>query len=316
MQINQATLAALFKGYRVQYMEAYQAAKPFWDQIAMRTTSTSAEELYHWLGAVPGMRKLIGEIEIRNLSANKYAISNDEWEDTVAVKQADIERDNYGIYNPLMQSLGAAARQHPDELVANLLINGFATEDYTGSNFFDVNKVQDGDEKGTKFSNKATAKLGPTSFAAARQSIKSVKNAKGRPMGLGVKLLLVVPPALESQGRQILQADFIQQTAANADAKAVAAVSNVNKGTAELVVWPQLAGNDNAWFLLEVGMPIKPLIVQFEKEPSLTALTNPDSDHVFKKHEFLYQAYGRYQAGYGLSQLAYGSTGADGVLGA
>ena len=194
MQINQANLSALFRGYRVQFAEAYQGAKPFWDQIAMRTPSSSAEELYHWLGAVPGMRQLVGEIQLQNLSANKYAIANDEFESTVPVKQADIERDTYGIYNPLMASLGVAAKQHPDLLVANLLINGFTTLDYTGKNFFDTDKVQDGDAKGVKFSNKGTAALSPDSFAAARAQIKSVKNSKGRPMGVGVKLQLIVPP--------------------------------------------------------------------------------------------------------------------------
>ena len=44
---------------------------------------------------------------------------------------------------------------------------------------------------------------------------------------------------------------------------------------------------------------------------ALVTLTQPDSDHVFKKHEFLYQAYGRYNAGYGLPELAFGSTGVD-----
>lgn len=319
MQINQANLAALFRGYRVQFMEAYQGATPFWDQIAMRTPSSSAQELYHWLGAVPGMKQLLGEVVISNLAANKYAITNNEWEDTIAVKQADIERDTYGIYNPLMQAMGIASKEHPDELTSNLLINGFTTTDYTGKNFFDTNKVQDGDAKGTLLSNKGTLKLGPTSFAAARQAIKSVKNSKGRPMGLGRKLLLIVPPALEVQGRQILQADFIQQTAKNVAGSeniGAAAVTNVNKGTAELVVWPRLAGSDNAWFLLEVGMPVKPLIVQVEKETGLQSLTNPDSDHVFKRHEFLYQAYGRYNAGYGLPQLAWGSDGSTGTLGA
>jgi len=317
MQINQSTLAAPFRGYRVQFMEAYQGSTPFWDQIAMRTPSSAAEELYHWLGAVPGMKLLLGEIVIENLSANKYTIVNDEFESTVGVKQADIERDTYGIYNPLMASMGVAAKEHPDLLTANLLINGFNVNDYTGSPFFSANKVQDGNARGVKFSNFGTAQLGPTAFAAARAQIKSVKNAKGRPMGLGKKLLLIVPPALEAQARQILQADFIQQTAQQAGATvAAAAVTNVNKGTAELCVWPQLAGNDTMWFLLEVGMPVKPLIVQFEKEASFQSLTSPDSDHVFKRHEFLYQAYGRYNAGYGLSQLAYGSNGTTGVLGA
>ena len=71
----------------------------------------------------------------------------------------------------------------------------------------------------------------------------------------------------------------------------------------------RIAGNDTNWFLLETAFPIRPLILQVEKEPTFASLTNPDSDHVFKRHEFLYQTYGRYNGGYGLPQLAVGSTG-------
>ncbi|HTJ78534.1 MAG TPA: Mu-like prophage major head subunit gpT family protein [Rariglobus sp.] len=312
MQINTATLAALFKGYRVQYMEAYQAGAPMWDRVAMRTPSTAATEIYHWLGAVPGMKKLLDEIQIRNLTAHSYSITNDEFEDTVAVKQADIERDTYGIYNPLFSALGLSAKQHPDELVSNLLVNGFDLKCYTGKNFFDSN--HEPVKGGTKFSNVGTKKLSAANFAAARTNIKSRLNAKGRPMNLGLKLLLVVSPQNEDLAKQILQADFIQQTAKNVAGNeniGVAAVSNTLKGSADLLVWPQLAAAPDAWFLLEAGYPIKPLILQVEKEATLTSLTNPDSDHVFKKHEFLYQAYGRYNAGYGLPELAYGSDGSQ-----
>jgi phage major head subunit gpT-like protein len=311
MQINQSNLSALFKGYRTFFLEAYQGAKTTWDQIALRTPSTAAVEIYHWLGSVPGMRELVGDVAIQNLSASNYSISNKEFESTVAVKQSDIERDTYGIYNPLMESMGLAARQHQDQLVAGLLINGFDTLDYTGKNFFDTNKKHEpGNSKSTLFSNKLTGALTPENFSAARALIKGRTNAAGRPMGLGIKLQLIVPPALESEARQILQADFIQQTASNAGTiAAAAAVSNVNKGTAELIVWPQLAGSDTSWFLLETAFPVRPLILQVEKEPTFESLTNPDSDHVFKRHEFLYQSYGRYNAGYGLPQLAVGSTG-------
>lgn len=301
MQINQSTIAALYKGYRVQFLEAYQAGKAMWDQIAMRTTSNAAEEIYHWLGSVPGMRKLIGEIAIQNLTAHKYSILNDEFESTVAVKQADIERDTYGIYNPLFQSLGLAAKQHPDELVSNLLVNGFTALDYTGTAFFALAKKSEPDTK-FPFDNKGTKKLSAANFETARTNIKARLNSKGRPMNLGNDLLLIVSPQNESTARTILQADFIQNASGQQ-------VTNVNKGTARFVSWPQLAANPDMWFLLEVGYPVRPTILQVEKDVSLQSLTQPDSDHVFKHHEFLYQAYGRYNAGYGLPELAYGSTG-------
>jgi len=311
MQINQSSLTDLFRAYRVIFNEAYQAGPTFWDKVATLVPSSAAEEVYAWLGSFPGMKKLLGEISISNLAAHRYSIFNDEYYDAISVKQADIERNAYGLYNPRFQALGLAAKQHPDELVANLLLNGFTSLCYTGKNFFDLNHAP---QKGkTTFSNLGTKKLSVDNFVAARTAIKSVMNAEGRPLNLGIKLLLVVSPVNEALGRQILQADFIQQTAMNvakSENVGAAAVTNVNKGTAELMVWPQL-GTSLAWFLLETGWPMKPLIHQQEVASVLTALDTPTSDHVFKNHEFLYQAYGRYAAGYGLPELAWGSTGAD-----
>jgi phage major head subunit gpT-like protein len=70
----------------------------------------------------------------------------------------------------------------------------------------------------------------------------------------------------------------------------------------------------NAWFLFETAMLFKPFIWQVNKAPVLTALDQPTSDHVFFNHEFLYQAYGRYQAAYLFPDLAFGSTGAGSAL--
>lgn len=299
MQINQTNLTALYKGYRTLFLDAFHGAAPEWMKLAMKTTSRSAEELYHWLGAVPGMRELLGEIVIQNLTASKYAIQNREFESTVAIKEADIERDSYGIYNPLMQAMGLAGAEHPDELVSDLLINGFDETDYTGQTFFhDAHKHRPGGA--ITFDNKGTKKLSAANFVEARTAIRSVKNDKGRPMNLGRKLLLVVSPTYENTARQILIADLVN-----------GGDSNINKGTAELLVWTRLASDEHKWFLLDVGYPVKPVILQEEKPTSLASLDTMASDHVFKKHEFLMQAYGRYNAGYGLPQLAWGSTGAD-----
>jgi phage major head subunit gpT-like protein len=303
MQINQSAIAALYKGYKTLFLEAFHGAKPLWDQLAMRAPSTAGEEKYHWLGAVPGMKEIIGEIAIRNLTAHDYAIKNKEYESTVGVKQADIERDTYGVYNPLMQALGLASAEHPDELIFNLLINGFSTTCYTGKNFFDADHAPKAN--GTKFSNKGTKKLSAGNFETARANIKGRLNAEGRPMNLGRDLVLLVSPKNESLGRSILQADFVEGSTASKT------VSNVNKGTARLLVCPRLAASEDAWFLIDVGYPVKPLIVQVEKAPDLVSVNKPDDSYVVLNHEFLFQAYARHGAGYGLPELAYGSTGAD-----
>lgn len=300
MQINQTNLIDLYKGFRALFMGMLTSTETTWQKIAMRTTSNALQEVYGWLGAWPKMKEFLGEATIKNLAANTYAIKNKEFETTVAIKQLDIETDVYGLYNPNFEMAGFSAACHKDELVANALTNGFTNKDYTGKNFFDTDKLHNpGDAKSSKFSNKGTKKLSAANYEAALASIKSIKDSAGNPLGIGRKLALIVHPKNEATAKRILNAELID-----------GGVSNVNKGSAELIVWSFLA-NEDAWFVVELGMPLKPIILQVVKDTTLTGMTNPESDHVMLKHEFLYQAYGLYNAGYGLPQLAWGSTGAD-----
>lgn len=184
MQINKANLRGIFTGFRVTFMEAYQAHQEgILEKLAFRTTSTAAEEVYHWLGALPGMKELIDEIRIENVKAHNYTVANREFEDTVAVKEADIERDRLGIYTPLMGMMGAVAAQHDGQELAALLVAGFSEKCYTGKNFFDTN--HEPIKGGTKFTNVLTKKLSQANFRAERAKIKQRKNAAGRVMGLG-----------------------------------------------------------------------------------------------------------------------------------
>lgn len=299
MQINNSTLTLLYKGLRTVFIEAFQGSAPQWPAIAMKVSSNKASELYYMLAALPGMKEFVSEAQIDNTGALNWQIDNKEWEDTIGVKRKDIERDSLGFYNTLMASMGVAAAEHPDELISNLLTGGFTQKDYTGTNFFDVNKPhnpQDG--KSGKFSNKGTKALSADNYAAALAAIKGLKNGAGRPMGIGRKMVLIVGPSLEKTARTILQASII------------AATDNVLKGSAELQILNRLGDSQN-WFLMEAGLPMKPLLFQDEQPVALHALVNPEDSHVMLKQEFLYQAYGRYNAGYGLSQLIWGSTGAD-----
>lgn len=298
MIISQGTLRAVHTGFRTQFMEAYHGiADPFHQVVGNITESDSAEEEYHWLGAVPGLRELLGEVQLKNLARHEFTIRNREWEDTIGVKRVDIERDRIGVYNPMIRAIGEAARMHPDELCADLLVNGFTRKCYTGKNFFDADHEPQAGQK--KFSNKTTKKLSVANFRAARQSLRSRVNAEGRSMRLGRRFMLVVGPANEGLGLEITQAEKV----GNGN-------TNVDKGTAELKVWPEIGAlNEDAWFLLEVGQPVKPLTVQFEQRPRPVMVTNVDDSYVVLHQKFLWQVYARHNAGYALPELAYGSDG-------
>ena len=80
------------------------------------------------------------------------------------------------------------------------------------------------------------------------------------------------------------------------------------RGTFDVQVINELS-SDTAWFLFDVGREIKPLIVQFEVRPEFIIADDPKSTHVMLQKVFIYQSYGRWNAGYGMSLLAYGSPG-------
>jgi phage major head subunit gpT-like protein len=300
MIVTSTNLAALNKGFRTLYSDAFQGggATPRVESYALRTTSTSAEEFYGWLAAVPGLRELLGEIVIRNITDLNFSIKNREFESTIGVKRKDIERDNFGMYNMLFTAMGTAARNHPDELLFERMIAGFTSPCYTGKNFFDADHEPIAGKQ--KFSNKGTKKLSAANFQIARANIKSRRNTEGKPMNLGNDLVLVVSPDNESNARSIVVAD-----------KVGGGNDNVNKGTARLDVCPLLSSAPDAWFLLDLGYPLKPFINQVEVETEFQSLTDAASAHVLLLKEYLYQAYRRGNVGYGLPELAYGSTGAD-----
>lgn len=76
--------------------------------------------------------------------------------------------------------------------------------------------------------------LNATNYATARTAMMSLTNSEGRSLGIKPSLLLV-PPSLEAQAREILQAQFII-----GDPNTGGTKSNVWQGTADLLVVPEL----------------------------------------------------------------------------
>jgi len=305
MELTTARIAAATNGFRAVYLKAYEGLTPDWLPVAMEVESSTETETYEFLTGMPGMKELIGEVKLEDLASAGFSLRNKEWESTVPVKRAAIERDNLGIYRPMMAELGTNARNHPRTLIAALLANGFTATDYTGSAFFAANKKYnpaDNSKGAAVFTNLGTAALAAGSFITARKALRTMKDAKGNNLNLGRKLTLVVPPALEETANKLRTAELLQ----SADGKA--SETNTLRNTFDVLVLNELT-SDTAWFLVESGREIKPLLIQFEVRPEFIAADDPKSTHVVLEKKFLYQAYGRWNAGYALPQLAYGSTG-------
>ncbi|MBK1868261.1 Mu-like prophage major head subunit gpT family protein [Aestuariivirga sp. YIM B02566] len=225
MDINRTTLDSLYTGYKRNFSTGFGKVKPLWQRIATRIGSTTSQNVYPMLGDFPGMREWIGDRQLRLIGMHDYTIKNRDWEDSVRVKRNSIMDDEFGIYAPFMEGLGAAAAEHPDVLVFGALKDGFSSICYDGQNFFDTDHPVGG--------------VGDTP---------------------------------------------------------VTTKSNMQ------------AGAGAPWFLLDTSRPLLPLIFQERKKADrLDRLDDPTDPNVFHKKEFIYGVDGRYSAGYGFWQLAFGS---------
>ena len=138
MIINQASLSALFTGFKTAYQFAFDNSPSDFEKITMVVPSAARQEVYAWLGRTTKFREWLGDRVVQNLGLHDYTIKNRDWENTVGVDRNDIEDDSYGVYTPLFSQLGQDARMHPDELVFGLIKDGFTQPCFDGQYFFDV----------------------------------------------------------------------------------------------------------------------------------------------------------------------------------
>lgn len=304
MIVTQGNVAAIFKGYGVKFWESFAAsAEPFADKLAMKVPSTGLSEEHNWLSATAGIRELVDEATVNPLRAQNYAIVNKEFEETISVREIEIKADRYGLLTPRIQILGANAKYHPDILLGELLVKAFdgSTTDYMDGRFFDSNKAAYGGA--TAFTNATTGRLNEARFEAARANLKQRRNHKGRMLGLGRDLVLICSPEDESTALELLQAE---RTANGA--------TNVNKGTARLEVWPELAavsGLERSWYLVDMASPFKPFIHQELIPWTYYTVDDPRAEYVLRHHEFLYQIYRSGAVGFGFPESIYGSDGSQ-----
>lgn len=284
-------------GLRAVFFDAYEAYRSDWERIATIVPSENDIEKYAWLGATPRMREFKDERIPAGLLEHDYSIKNKTWEASVAVDRAALEDDQYGQIRLRIQGLADEARRHQEELVFGLLRDGFNTLCYDGQFFFDTDH-SDG-ESGTQ-SNKGTSALSASSLQAAFTAMMKFKDDQGKPMGI-IPDTLVVSPDLKWTAMELLGSIY----APDSEVGKTETRKNVLKGALDLIVSPYLT-DSNDWFLLCTKRVIKPVIFQ-SRIPIEFAALEANSENGFMRDRYVYGVRARYNVGFGLWQLAYGS---------
>ncbi|MFN7003757.1 MAG: Mu-like prophage major head subunit gpT family protein [Roseinatronobacter sp.] len=138
MLISTTSLNAIRVGFSAAYKRGLDQAADDWQRLATVVPSSTKQNVYGWLGKIPGMSEWVGERTIHGLAEHDYAIKNLPFELTVAVDRDDIEDDNLGVYDPMFVEMGESTAAHPGQLVYGALKDGISTACYDGQNFFDT----------------------------------------------------------------------------------------------------------------------------------------------------------------------------------
>lgn len=305
MQLTPAIIDAIFYSFNQQFQGAYDAMETWFGNIATQVPSSGRENRYAWLDKLPVMREWVGERQIQNAVARGYSIVNKDWELTVEVDRNDILDDNLGVYSPIVSSMGSQARLWPDYLIADMLQAGITNTCFDGQAFFSASHPKNIDDTGAgTYSNRlTTTALNAANYQTARQTMMSYAGRDGKPLNVRPNLL-VVPPQLEAAGRQILNSDFVAPAAALGMNAASVMQSNVLKGSANLLVVPQLSNEPANWYLADTTKAVKPMVFQLRKAPELITYVNPSDPELFRRKKFVYGVDSRGNAGYTLPFLA------------
>ena len=309
MQITPSTLSYLFNQFDLRYQDAYRKApEPWWNKIATEVPSTTEFNTYAWSDRVPQLREWIGERQARSLGAYSQQIINKPFELTIEVDRNKIEDDQLGAYSFSIDDIARAAKKHPDVLVLSALRTGQSIASFDGVNFFSathpVSKYA-GQSGTTATQSNYWSSSKPLTFdnyQDVRATMMGYLGADGLPLGV-VPRLLVVPPQLEVTANLICNGDSVAPATLGGVTQ-VGANYNPLKGTAQVLVIPELAVDATTWYLIDPSRSVMPFIYQNRKSPEFVQMTDPKSANVFNRNKFVYGVDLRANAGTSLWFLA------------
>lgn len=302
MDINRENMDALFQTYNAAFTAGMQSAgsRPtpedlVAEEVAMTGASTGAATIHAWLNQIGGMREWLGDRVLANIESGKLTVTNRDFEKTVVVKRNDILDDQYGIYTPLVQSMGTQAGALWLKLAIEALVGNGNWADAAA--FFKTDRAY-----GSQTVNNTTSSaLSSTTFKAAIVAMQSFV-LHGNEPGEVVPKLLIVGPSLRDTAWDIVKNEWV-----SAGASKGGALRNPQQGACELRVSRRLVGTyANYWFVLGEQGGMKPVYIQKRKEPVLVRLDRDTDENVFMRNEYYYGADARGAAFLTLPHLAYG----------
>ncbi len=301
MIISPATLNALFTGFETKWWQAYTQTPVFWNQIAMLQPSTTEFQTFAWPARIPTMRQWLGPRVANNMAPYVTTYQNLDYELSESIGRNKIEDDQYDVFaTSLLQQMAEGAKKQPDYLLQAAMQAGTTTTIWDNANFFDTAHPVDvrNSALGTQSNNFTTKPLNIDNYASVYTSMENFLGENNKPLGIKPNLL-VVPPALRSIAQQILFNDYVAPQTYGGVTQ-VGSSNNVWKGSAQLLVVPELSNEPTTWYLMDTSKVVKPFVWVMRKAAEFTYLNNPNDQNVYQRNEFDFGVHMRGYMGYAL----------------
>jgi phage major head subunit gpT-like protein len=287
-------------GVRSEFMQRYDAAVTYYQDLATRIVSNKPSEKYRWLGSVPKMRSWGTGRLAKGIRAEAYDVENEKYEATIEVDRDEVDDDQTGAIRVRIGELAIRAASHKDFLISDLLKNGATTgfNSYDGVSFFnDAHASGDSGNQDNKLGAAAVAPTDPTtdefkkSLKAAIAAMLAWKDDTGDPLSVSATgLVAVVPPTMLFPAAEAINASVISQT------------TNVMQGIARVIAFPWLT-LATTWYLLKTDGVMRPFVFQDRRAVEVKALAEGSSEE-FLREKYLYGVSARYAMTYGLPGYA------------
>lgn len=301
--VSREMIANLTAGVKLVYSDAYQTSGGSWRSMATLIESTLAVETYAWLSELPTMREFIDERVVKELSEFSYSIRNRKFEATIGVAREVLEDEQLGQVKIRVQSMAEAAAAHFDQLLFDLIAQGTVVVCFDGQPFYSGAHHTGG----MAVSNVTNLPLTSENLETVLTAMKRIPLDNGQPMVVQPTHLLV-PPELGFTAKRILNSTYYPEATGSGQPGALS--ENPLKGSLEIVESARLHV-PTEWHVLDCSHPVKPFIIQQRLAPEIRALdgSEGETETTFLRDIYLYGVRSRDNAGFGLWQYAYKSSG-------